>query len=101
MRYEIPLTAGSQTFDVSLGGNQYTFTIVYRDAEFGGWFVDMVRTDGEAVLGMPLVVGEDMLAQYRHKGFGHLYAQIAGRDARVPTWDDMGTYVSLQWGDDE
>lgn len=98
MRYEIPLSAGSQEFGVTLGGIQFTMLLVYRDADGGGWFLDMIRADGsDAVRGLPLVIGTDMLAQHQHKHFGHLYAVLDGDVVRVPTWDDMGRVVSLQW----
>lgn len=98
MRYEIPLTEGPQEFSVSLGGAQYTMTIVFREADGGGWFLDMVRADGSgAVRGIPLVVGSDLLAQHQYKHFGHLYAVLDGGAVRVPTWEDMGSVISLQW----
>lgn len=98
MRYEIPLTTGAQEFSVSLGDYQYTMTLIYREADGGGWFLDMVRADGSgAVYGIPIVIGPDLLAQHQYKGFGHLYASIDGGAERIPTWDDMGSVLSLQW----
>lgn len=98
MRYEIPLIEGHQEFAVTLGGVQFTMNLVYRDADGGGWFLDIVRADGlSAVCGLPLVVGTDLLAQHKHKHFGHLYAVLDGGAVRVPTWEDMGRTISLQW----
>lgn len=98
MRYEIPLNAGAQSFSISLGGFQYEMTLIYREADGGGWFLDMVRADGSgAVYGIPLVLDVDLLAQHAHKHFGHLYASLDGGADRTPTWEDMGSKLSLQW----
>ena len=98
MRYEIPLTAGAQSFSISLGDAQYQLTLIYRDADCGGWFLDMSRADGSAaVCGLPLVLGVDLLAQHQHLHFGHLYVVLDGGAVRAPTWDDMGTKISLEW----
>ena len=50
-----------------------------------------------AVHGLPLVPGVDMLAQQEHLGLGHLYCLVDGRTERSPTFDDMGSAVSLYW----
>lgn len=96
--YEIPLNAGAQTFTVNLGGTQFRMTFVYRNAVGGGWFLDMEKVDGtDAILGIPLLVGIDLLAQHEHKGFGHLLALLDGGQKGDPTYGDMGTALHLYW----
>ena len=99
--YEIPLTAGAQRFTVNLGGIQYRMTLTYRNAVGGGWFLDMERIDeADAIFGMPLLIGIDLLAQYEHKGFGHLAAFMDAGATGEPSFDDMGSTIHLYWSPD-
>ena len=86
---QIPLSSGCQSFQIQLG-RSYA-------ADCGGWFLDIDVEGGAAVHGLPLVPGVDMLAQQEHLGLGHLYCLVDGRTERSPTFDDMGSAVSLYW----
>lgn len=99
-QYRVPLSEGAQSFAISLGDFQYMLTLVFRDAEGGGWFLDMVRADGSGqIYGIPLVLGVDLLAQHKHLGFGGLFAQMEGGAGRYPTYEDMGKLLTLIWDD--
>lgn len=101
-QYQIPLSEGAQLFTISLGDYQYTLTLIYRDADGGGWYLDMERADGSGLIcGIPLVLGIDLLAQHKHLGFGGLYASLDGGAERYPTFDDMGKLLTLIWDDEK
>lgn len=96
--YNIPLTPQPQTFQISLGGVQYRITLQWRDADLGGWFLDIADTSGNAIVsGIPLVTGCDLLAQYAYLGFpGQLWVISNGGDpSPVPTFTDLGVSNSL------
>lgn len=96
--YRLPLTAGAQYFTINLDDVQYRMTLIYRDAEGGGWFLDMVRSDGtDAIYGIPLILDTDILAQHHYKHFGHLRIEMEGGLCRRPTYKDMGSTVNLIW----
>lgn len=100
--YKIPLTTGAQSFSINLGDVQYRMTLIYRSAECGGWFLDMERSDKkDAIYGIPLVLGVDLLEQHVHKGFGHLYVSMDGCANHQPTYEDMGNSVILTWTADD
>ena len=68
----------------------------------GGWFLDIVRQDdSDAIYGIPLLPGADLLAQYQHKGFGHLYVILENSENEQPSFEDMGENVRLFWSDEE
>lgn len=101
MIVEIPLTTGAQSFSISLGGTQYQMRLVYRSADGGGWFLDIVRADrSDAIYGIPLVLGKDLLAQHQYKGFGHLLVQLERGETGHPAYDDMGVGLHLYWSDE-
>lgn len=100
--YRIPLDAGAQSFSIMLGDYQYEITLVYRDCVFGGWYLDIRRSDGEvSCLGIPIIVGVDLFKQHAYKGLGKLVASFDGGDQRVPTYEDMGSKLILTWSRDE
>lgn len=96
--YEIPLNTGAQSFTVNLGGTQFKMRLIYRNAVGGGWFLDMEKVDKtDAIYGIPLLIGIDLLEQYQHKGFGHLMATLESGQGGNPTYEDMGTALHLFW----
>lgn len=103
MILKIPLTKGAQRFSIELGGHEYRLSLIYRNAVGGGWFLDMARTDKTgAIYGIPLLLNIDLLEQYQHKGFGHLYARLDGVESeREICFKDMGANLSLLWSDTE
>ena len=96
--YQIPLDVGAQSFPIVLGGIQYQLSFIYRVANGGGWFLDMVRSDNsDAIFGIPLVLGTDLLEPYRYKGFGSLFVSLDGGSKNAPTYEDMGRKILLTW----
>jgi hypothetical protein len=95
--YEIPLTAQAQTFSVSLAGVEYTITLAWRDADEGGWFLDLADAAGNVIVsGIPLVTGADLLGQYRYLGIGGgLQVQSDGDPDAVPTYTNLGATSHL------
>lgn len=98
----IPLSTGAHKFTIRLGESRYRFTFIYRKAVWGGWFLDVENlSTGKSVYGIPLLLGRDLLSQYQHLGFGHLYVELEGEQGREPTYNDMGKVINLYWSDDE
>lgn len=96
----IPLSSGAQSFTIALGKVQYKLTLIYRDAEDGGWFLDIERQDtNDGLFGIPLVLGADLLEQHAYKRFGHLRCELDGQSKRNPTYEDMGSVLSLMWSE--
>jgi hypothetical protein len=95
--FEIPLTPQAQVFSIALGGIPYQFTLMWRDAEMGGWFIDIADQNANPVVsGIPLVTGTDLLAQYAYLGFpGTLTVVTAGDPTAIPTYENLGTTSKL------
>ncbi|MBV8159141.1 MAG: hypothetical protein JO278_15885 [Dyella sp.] len=66
--------------------------MLWRDAAYGGWFLDIADAAGNALVsGIPLVTGVDLLAQYSYLAFGfELWVQTDAADA-PPTFTNLGT----------
>lgn len=97
--YEIPLSPDPQRFTIALSGVEYQLTLAYRNAEEGGWVLDIADKQGTAIVqGIPLVTGSDLLAQYRHLGFtGRMAVQGSIDLTAVPTFENLGTESFLLW----
>lgn len=98
--YQIPLQVGTpQSLTITLSGVEYQITFIYRNIDQGGWFLDIDDTAGnELVHGIPLVTGVNLLAQYKHLGFGGgLYVQTTSDPDAVPTFDNLGGDAVVYW----
>lgn len=97
--YEIPLSPDPQTFRVTLGGVDYRLRFTYREATAGGWVLDIMDSEGGALVqGVPLVTGADLLEQYQYLGInGALYVQGSPDPDSVPTFENLGTESLLFW----
>ncbi|MFA9439398.1 hypothetical protein ACDA63_07155 [Uliginosibacterium sp. sgz301328] len=97
--FEIPLTSQPQRFTITLSGVDYIVTVRYRDAQYGGWVVDIADAQqNPMVSGIPLVTGIDLLAQYKYMGFGgRLWAQTTDDPDAVPTFANLGTGSRVYW----
>ncbi len=95
--FEIPLRPTPQTFRVQLAGVTYQFALRWLEAEGGGWVLDIVDANGgPLVFGVPLVTGANLLAQYRHLGFGGgLYVQTDHDPDVPPTFENLGVTSHL------
>lgn len=98
--FEIPLSSTAQQFNIALGGRQYLMLLQWRDTDMGGWFLDISTSAGVAILlGVPLVTGADLLAQYPDKGFGGvLRVTTDGDPDAVPTYSNIGTQSHVYFG---
>ena len=95
--YVVPVTAGPQTFRISLANVSYQLTLQYRDTDQGGWFLDIADGEGNALINsLPLVTGLDLLAQYRYLGIaGSLVVLSGGNALNDPTYGNLGTGSQL------
>ena len=97
--FEIPLIAGNQRFTVTLGDITYKYSILYRDAVGGGWFLDIEKADGsDAIYGIPLIPNMDLLSQHEYKGFGHLLLLTDSGLIGNPGFDDL-IKTHLYWSE--
>lgn len=94
--YEIPLSAEPQTFNITLAGATYGFTVQWNVPN-GSWIIDIADSSGNAIVsGIPMVTGADLLEQYSYLNFGfQLVAQTDNSPDSVPTFDNIGTTSHL------
>jgi hypothetical protein len=98
--FKISMQVGTpQTFQITLGQVDYKLTLQYRNCDQGGWTLDISDTIGNPLLlGVPLVTGADLLAQYPHLGFGgKLWVQTLSDPDAVPTFENLGADGLLYW----
>ena len=94
----IPLLTGSQEFSIKLGDNTYRLRVIWRDANEGGWFLDIKDVNNSPILlSVPMRVGHDLLEQHQHLGIGHMYVTNNNEITDEPTYDDMGRVVTLTY----
>ena len=95
--YEVPLTATSQTFSISLVGVKYFLSVIWRDAVEGGWMLDIMdQNKTPLVCGISLVTGVNLLMQYEYLGIGGgLMVTTDGDPTAVPTYDNLGNTSHL------
>ncbi|WFC66425.1 hypothetical protein EUC41_08915 [Achromobacter denitrificans] len=93
--YEIPLSADSQRFTITLSGVIYNLALTWRSGT--GWVLDIADASSvPLVSGIPLVTGTDLLGQFRHLGIGgRLVVLVEGDIAAVPDYSDLGTEGKL------
>lgn len=90
--FEIPLQAATpQQLNVSLNGVQYQFTVRYN-SQNNAWTLDIADSSGDAILmGIPMITGADLLAQYKYLGIGgQLICQTDNDITAVPTFTNLG-----------
>lgn len=99
MIYEIALTPEQQIFTVDLVGKLVKMRFLWNDSEEGGWTLDIYDIDDNPmIMGIPLVAGVDLLAQYFYMGFGgFLYVTTNGDWRKPPTIDNLGLNAHLLW----
>lgn len=96
--YAIPLSTGAQKFSIRLGNNALQIRLVWREAEGGGWFIDLSDSDGNPLLaGLPLRCGHDLLEEHAHLGLGKLTVSLDGESNGDPSYADMGRRMALYW----
>ena len=72
----------------------YNLVLLYRNDPNGqgGWVLDVYDSGGNPIVtGIPLVTGENLLAQYAYLGFiGGLWVQTTSDPDAVPTFQNLG-----------
>ena len=64
---EIPMIPDNQEFRITLGDISYTLRVLWRDD--AGWIMDVMDSGAQPLLmGVPLVPGVNLLAQYPDLG---------------------------------
>lgn len=90
--YIIPFTSKEESFVVQLGNVPIRFESFWNDiAEL--WFIDVYNaTDNNPIaLGIPLVTGCDLLAQFKYTGLtGHIFCHNEAGGKEPPTYDNLG-----------
>lgn len=91
---EIPLTADNQHFSITLAGTAWQVRIIWRGS---GWIMDLQDERGEALVsGLPLVTGEDLLAQYAWLQPGVKLIVVCDANGQdYPTQTDLGSSSHL------
>ena len=94
--FEIPLSGASAAFQTTILNVVYTFTLQWRNAA-GLWYLDIADASGNPIVnGIPLITGADLLAQYKHLGFGfQLWVQSDVTPDALPTYENLGTSSHL------
>lgn len=94
--YEIPLIPTNHKVTVALGKTTYTLQFIYRSNH---WYLDILTTSGEYLIAaIPMVVGDNLLAQHRHIIDGALYVGNNKPD-ESHSFDDLGQAIKLYWGE--
>jgi hypothetical protein len=90
---EIPTSPSPQTLTVTLGGIVYNLRLMYYELGGQGWTVDINdATNNPIVLGIPLIVGVNLLEQYGYLGFpGELWCNVDGDPDAVIGFNDLGS----------
>jgi hypothetical protein len=91
--FVLPLTNVPQSFNISLGENNYIMSVVWNDSDDAGWFIGFADQDTgvEIVNNIPLICGVDLLAGLEYLGFGgQLVVYTDGDQTAVPTLDNLG-----------
>ena len=92
--FQLPLENTPQVFNIRLAGQDYLMTIRWNDQVDAGWQMDLANADTglDLAVGIPLIVGADLLAglEYLEIG-GSLFVYTAGDQFAVPTIDNLGT----------
>ncbi|PAV02597.1 hypothetical protein CBG25_09910 [Arsenophonus sp. ENCA] len=92
---EIPLTPTNQQFMIKLSDTVWQFRLIWRDS--AGWVLDMLTVDNQPVIqGIPLVVGENLLAQYSHLISEGKLVLLSDEESDINA-DTLGTTVKLYW----
>lgn len=99
---EIPLRAEQQRLGVSLDQTDY-FMVLTWCAPMSYWVLELQDSGGNRLLaGVPLIIGADLLAQYKHIGLkGALVVQSDTNPQHNPTYTDLGGTSHLYYITDD
>ncbi|PAV01788.1 hypothetical protein CBG25_14655 [Arsenophonus sp. ENCA] len=92
---EIPLTPINQQFTIKLSDTVWQFSLIWRDS--AGWVLDILTVDNQPVIqGIPLVMGENLLAQYQHLISEGKLVFLSDEESDINA-TTLGTTVKLYW----
>jgi hypothetical protein len=94
--YLVPLQNTAQTLTIFMGGNSYNLRVLWN-VPASCWVLDIYDASGNpVVLGIALVTGVDLLAQFGYLNFGgQLFAQTDFDTLAVPTFNNLGQNGNL------
>jgi hypothetical protein len=98
--FVLPLVNMPQSFNITLGPNNYIMTCKWNDAPDGGWIIGFADqlTGVEIVNNIPLICGLDLLSGLEYLGFdGNLVCYTDGDSTAVPTLDNLGTEAHVYY----
>lgn len=100
--FKVSLISGNQRFQTFLGDRLFNISIQYRDAEIGGgWYMDLQLADESAsLLGVPMLIGVDLLAQYQYLTWGRLWVTDDSGVNDLSKYENMTPNVGLVWSGD-
>ena len=94
----LPLVNLPQSFNITLGNNNYIMSCKWNDAPDAGLvigFADQL-TGVKIVNNIPLICGVDLLAGLQYLGFGGQFiAYTNGNATAVPTLDNLGVDANI------
>lgn len=92
---EIPLTPDNQQFRIDIAGETLLIRTLWRDG--AGWIMDLIDDYGQPlILGIPLVSGVNLLAQYPHLGINAQLVVTSDKGvADSPGIDNLGVSTHL------
>lgn len=93
--FEIPLSAGPQTFSAPLAGVTYRMRLTWcASVSTPAWVLDIATDAGDPLVsGLSLVIGSDLLAQHAHLNIGGGLYVVS--DIDPPTYDSLGVTTKL------
>lgn len=97
-QFLIPLTNTPQSFNIELGGRNFTLVVKWNDAVEAGWVMDILDQDTQSpiVCNIPFITGADMLEGLEYLEIpGQLIAYTNGDQWAVPTIDNLGSNSNL------
>lgn len=95
--YKIPLLNTNQKFNIKLNGATYKLQVIYRGSK---WILDFMDTaENYLIAGIPVVMGDNLLAQHQHIIKGSLYV-VNNNEDEAQYFTDLGRNISLYWSDD-
>ena len=95
--YKIPLLNTNQKFNIKLNGATYKLQVIYRGSK---WILDFMDTaENYFIAGIPVVMGDNLLAQHQHIIKGSLYVVNNNEDV-AQSFTDLGRNINLYRSDD-
>ncbi len=95
--YKVPLSNTNQKFNINLNGKTYKLQLIYRGSK---WFLDVMDTsENYLISGIPLVAGDNLLAQHQHILKGGFYVANSNKHEEQ-SFNDLGNKITLYWSDD-